>query len=409
MQHFGCLVTLTGLILGSVLPLQMALAQDRAGGPAVRPNLAPGGGTSLTLPGGTGGETVERGWHLSGNVLLDDGSAPPANVSIQRACGGASKRPVAYTDSKGRFSFQVGRDADVLPDASVDVGEEGRVALMTPIGGSTQEGRLSGGSIGNRQLAGCELVAVLPGYRSDVVQLGQRKYTDNPDVGSIVLHRLGNVEGTSVSATSLDAPREAKKAYDRGLDAGRKQKWLEAQAEFEKAVGVYPKYAAAWFELGNALQRQGNKPKARDAFRKSLEADRRFLKPYLPLSVMAFDEKNWAETLDLTTALTRLDPVDYPVAYFFNAIASASLGNLDVAEKSAREAVKVDASHQFPRAEYLLGLILMDKHDYDGALSLLRNYIQRSPNAPDSERIKTQISQIEILARTQPQPAAPQH
>jgi len=399
MQHLGCFLTLTGLILGSVLPQQVALAQGRVGG-----LNSPPGASSLTQPGSGGGETVERGWYLSGKVLMDDGSAPPENVTILRVCGGNGK-PAAYTDSKGRFTFQVGQSSDVLPDASVDSGEEGRVALMTPLGTSTHEGRLFGYA-GNRQFAGCELMAALPGYRSDVVQLGSRKYMDNPDVGSIVLRRLGNVEGTSISGTSYDAPHEAKKAHEKGLDAEKRQKWPEAQAQFEKAVGMYPKYAAAWFELGNALQRQGEKPKARDAYRKSVEADRKFLNPYLPLSMMAFEEKNWAETVDLTTTLTRLDPVDYPLAYLLNAIASASLGRLDAAENSAREAVRVDTNHQVPRAEYVLGLILVDKHDYDGALTLLRSYIQRAPSAPDTENIKKQISQIETLARAQPQPQA---
>jgi tetratricopeptide (TPR) repeat protein len=334
---------------------------------------------------------------------MDDGSAPPANVTIQRLCGGTAK-PMAYTDSKGRFSFQVGTSSsDVLPDASVDSGEEGRVALMTPIGGTIHEGRLFG-SASSRQLAGCQLTATLPGYRSDALELGTRRYMDNPDVGSIVLHRLGNVEGTSVSATSLDAPRDARKAFDKGADAEKKQKWPEAQAEFEKAVAAYPKYAAAWFAMGNALQRQGNKAKAREALRKSLEADRRFLPPYLPLALMAFEEKNWAETADLTASLTRLDPVDYPLGFLLNAISNASLRKLDLAEKSAREAVKLDTRHQLPRAEYVLGVILVDRHDYDGALTLLKSYIQRAPNTPDSENIKKQISQVEELARAQPQP-----
>jgi tetratricopeptide (TPR) repeat protein len=403
MQHLGCFLTLTGLIFGSVLP--EALAQDRSGGGLVTPNAKFQPSVNLVQPGRTG-ESVERGWYLSGKVLMDDGSAPPANITIQRVCGGAGK-PMAYTDSKGRFTFQLGQRSEVLPDASVGSGEEGRLGT-SPIGGSSLEARVLG-SAGNRQLSGCQLTASLPGYRSDAVELGSRRYMDNPDVGSIVLHRLGNVEGTSVSATSLDAPREAKKDYDRGSDAERKQKWPEAQAEYEKAVAAYPKYAAAWFGLGNALHRQGNKPKAREAFLKALEADRRFLGPYLPLSTMAFEEKNWQETVELTATLTRLDPEDYPLAFLFNAVASANLGKLDVAEKSAREAVRLDTRHQLPRAEYVLGLILLDRHEYDGALTLLRSYIQRAPNAPDSENVKKQISHVEELARAQPQPASPEH
>ncbi len=403
MQHVGTFLTLTGLILGSVVSTQLGQAQNRSGAAPVKANVTTGLGTSLTQPSSVG-EPVERGWFLTGKVMMDDGSLPPENVTIQRVCGGMN-RPVAYTDSRGRFSFQLGqKSADVIPDASVDAGEEGRVALMAPIGETTHNGRLFG-SPGSGQMNGCALEASLPGYHSDVLELGGRKYMDNPDVGTIVLHRLGNVEGTSISATSFEAPRDAKKAFEKGLDAGKKQKWPEAQAQFEKAVAQYPKYAAAWFELGTALQRQGNRVKAREAFQKSVKADNKFLKPYFPLSAMAFEEKNWTETVSLTSTLTKLDPVDYPLAFLFNAIANISLGKLDDAEKSAREAVRLDTRHQVPRAEYVLGLILADKHDYDESLALLKSYIERAPNTPDSANIKKQISQIENMARAQ-QPAA---
>jgi tetratricopeptide (TPR) repeat protein len=402
MQHLRCFLTVTGLVFGPGLSEQAALAQIRAMPPSTVNDTAPD--SALAQPGARG-DVVERGWFLSGKVLMDDGSPTPANITIQRVCAGATK-PMGYTDSKGRFSFQMGQKSDAAGDASVDGGEEGLVALMAPIGGSSTEGRLFG-SRSNRQLSGCQLEAALPGYRSDTVEMGNRRYMDNPDVGSIVLHRLGNVEGTSVSATSLDAPREAKKAYDKGMDAERQKKWAAAQTDLEKAVALYPKYAAAWFELGNARQRQGDRAKAREAFRKSMEADRRYLGPYLPLSVMAFEDKNWAETADVTSALTRLDPVDYPMAFLFNAIANAGLGKLDVAEKSARECVKVDIHHVFPRAEYVLGLILADRHDYDAALTQLRGYLQRFPNIPDTDKIKKQISQVEEMARAQPQQPAP--
>ena len=52
-------------------------------------------------------------------------------------------------------------------------------------------------------MSGCEIRAQLAGYRSDSVNLVTRNPLDNPDIGMIVLHRMGNVEGTSISATSL--------------------------------------------------------------------------------------------------------------------------------------------------------------------------------------------------------------
>jgi len=245
--------------------------------------------TSITPPRSNNtGQPLQRSWYLSGRVLMDDGSAPPDSVTIRRNCGGASDKPVAYTDSKGRFSVQFGQPQALIPDASV--GSEPGVGRVD--GSIRSDSQFD--SFGNGRLDGCELLAALPGYRSDM---------DNPDVGSIVLHRLAKVAGNSISATSYEAPPEARKAYDKGLDAERKQKWPEAQAQFQKATGAYSKYAAAWFELGTVYQHQDNKEQSRDAFRKSLEADRRFLKPYLPLASMAFEERDWAQTADLTQTL----------------------------------------------------------------------------------------------------------
>ena len=81
---------------------------------------------------------------------------------------------------------------------------------------------LSGGQRGNAPgMAGCELRASLAGFRSDVVNLSGRRMFDNPDVGTIILHRQANVEGTTISRTTLEAPKDARKAYDKAREALR--------------------------------------------------------------------------------------------------------------------------------------------------------------------------------------------
>jgi tetratricopeptide (TPR) repeat protein len=407
-SKFRCLLTLTGLIFGSAA----ATLAQKGGGASTSPSgpAAGGAGTTTTSPGNPGitrapGSTPEptpqTGVYLTGSVRMDDGTAPPESVTVYRVCNG-NPHPVAYTDSKGGFGFQLNGDNDtVMADASI-------ASSAHPGLGNPAQGAGASGS-GARRLLGCDLQVVMPGYRSDALGLENWQFGDSPEIGTIVLHRLGNVEGASISATSLEAPRDSKKAYEKGLEAEKRQKWPEAQAEFEKAVAGDQKYAAAWFELGSAYQHQGDKVMARGAYQKSLEADRKFLKPYLPLCAMAFEEKDWEETISLADTLTRLDPGDFPLAYLLNAIANFSLGRLDLAEKSAREAIKIDTLHRVPRAEYVLGRILLEKRDYDGALALLKSYIQRAPDARDGEAIKKQIGEIENLAKAQPQPAPPQH
>ncbi len=258
------------------------------------------------------------------------------------------------------------------------------------------------------RLVSCDLRAVLPGYRSDVVNLTGHRYAENPDVGTIILHRLGNVQGSTISVTSLDAPKDARKSYEKGEESMKKEKWPEAQKQLEKAVEIYPKYAAAWYDLGEARLKQSNAAQAQEAFARALEADPKYLKPYLPLATLAMGEKKWQEAADTTGKLTRLDPADYPQAWMFNAIANVHLHNMDAAEESARGAIKADTGHQFPRCEYILALILAEKQQYAAALPLMKSYVEHAPNAPDAESVRKQISTLESAAGKQPAAEQPQ-
>jgi tetratricopeptide (TPR) repeat protein len=346
MRYSSHLKTAAALGLMFTFSIELAFGQGRPGGAGGPPGD----------PDESSDEDLPVASVLSGKVVVEDGTRPPDRVVIERDCGSGSK-PVANTDTKGRFSIPLGQDKS----------------------------------------APCEFRAVLPGYRSDVVKLSAGK----TDMGTIVLHRLSNVEGSIVSVTSRDAPNEAIKAYTKGVESMKKRKWQEAQKELEKAVGLYPKYAAAWYELGMAFASQNNLEQARKALAQSLEADSKFLKPYVPSANVAMQQGNWKEVNEITERLFRLDPVDYPMAYFLNSVANLNLGDLNAAEKSAREAVKLDTGHQLPRAEHVLGVILYNKRDYAGALQLMKSYLGRVPNASDAGAIKSQIVELEKLAVAQ--------
>ena len=134
---------------------------------------------------------------------------------------------------------------------------------------------------------GCDLQAKLAGYRSQTVPLAGRRAMDNPDIGTILLHRIGAPEeGKTISAVSLAAPKDAKKAYDKGMEALKKKKFADAQASFEKAVEMYPKYATAWYELGMLQAGQDKPDMARKSFDLAIENDPKFVQPYLQISML---------------------------------------------------------------------------------------------------------------------------
>jgi tetratricopeptide (TPR) repeat protein len=408
MKHPRSFLALTGLVLGLALAVQPAQAQGGAKPPGSGSPGSAGGGLSPVAPSvqppqpGYDSIPPQRPMFLSGKVMMDDGTEPPDSTMVELACS-LNHLPLGYTDSKGRFSFDLSLKLAMTPDASAASPESGGSGDLFPDANLTGSSR-TGAT--RPRLFGCEIRAVLAGYRSDVASLAGRQTRDSQDLGTLFLHRLANIDGNTISATSYEASKDAKKAYTKGLDEAKRQMWPEARAQFEKAVGLYPRYAEAWFELGQVLELENNTDQARKAYRQALEADRRFLKPYLPLTAMSIQENNWQAVAEMTAALTRLDPADYPQAFLFNAIANLQLNKLDTAEQSARKALELDPDHRFPRAAYVLGLALANKHDYEAALPLLKDFIQRAPNAPDAEAVKMQISVIETRAKAKaPQPA----
>jgi tetratricopeptide (TPR) repeat protein len=284
----------------------------------------------------------------------------------------------------------------MLPDASIDTANPRSMA-------TGQQGAQS--SMSSSPYA-CDLRASLAGYRSDVINLAGRRNLDDPNIGTIMLHSLAHYEGLTTSATSALAPKEARRAYENGLQAKKKSKTDDAQSDFLKATQLYPRYASAWYELGLISEKQARVPDARDAYAKAIAADSRFVNPYERLYMMSFAERNWEDVAKITNQVMHLNPYDFPESLYFNAVANSQLMRLDIAEKSAREAIQLSAT-QNPKVYYILGVILVKKQDFKGAAENLRTYL-KTDAVTDREQVTKLLKecdkQVEARAELKTQP-----
>jgi tetratricopeptide (TPR) repeat protein len=331
------------------------------------------------------------GTYLSGRVAVEDESVAPRGIAIELVCSNL-RRTVASTDSKGRFTFQYGGAANVVSDASAS----GQLSSNPLLGISSGDAATA-----FRTIVNCDLRANLPGYRSDEVSLTDRHARDRSDVGMIVLRRVFAVEGVAVSSTSLNAPKKARDLYDSGLKAMRSGRMDTAAKEFERAIAAYPAYANAWLDLGRVRQQLGAASTAREAWKKAIELDPKLTGAYVELGLDAGLSHEWKVATQSLDRALRLDPLDYPEAWFGDAVAHYYLGEYDDAEKSAREAVRLDLHGRNPRAGYVLGMILARKGDREGAAAELRRYLKAAPRAPDAELVKAQLAAIENSATKQ--------
>ena len=348
---------------------------------------------------------------LLGRVATSDGSALPNDTLVERVCDGKVRQQVHATLG-GEFNMQLAPQPGALLDASGDTGSD-----LPSQRGVNRNPSLAMG-ISRYELTKCELRASANGFHPRTISLLELSPSGGTvDVGAIVVGRAGEVKGATVDVTSFKAPPNARKAYERGLQAGRNDRLSEAQKHFERAVEIYPDYESAWFQLGVVFQRENKKESAWTAYAQATAVNTKFLPPYVALASMAFDAQNWTEVLRLTNHVMDLDPLSHalaaeyildldewnPVAaYYYNAVGNYMLNKIEEAQKSALKAQHLDLRPYFPQVHALLAEIYVQKKQYALAASELQTFLELVPQVKNGDEIRKLLAELEKLSRATP-------
>jgi len=385
------------LAMGLLVPV--ALAQKPPAPPPPAPPSHPAPPTPSSTPPGQPREDLVM--FLLGRVATDDGTPVPFDALIERVCN-ARVRQQVYATSRGDFSMELGSMTDSYLDASGD---------RSPQYG--QSSKVPGTGISRHELTNCELRATVSGFYSSVISLVDlTPGSSSMDVGAIVVHRATKIKGMTLSAAPYKAPRDARRAYEKGLEAERNGRLADARQYFAKAVEIYPKYAYAWFQLGAVLQNLAQKESARMAYTHAMTIDRKFLPPYLSLASMAYEAEDWTQVLNLTNQvldldplkyanvpgyIMDLDPLDYAKAYFYNSAANYKLNKIEDAEKSGLKAERLDVRPRFPQLHLLLAEIFARKNNYATAILETKIYLELAPHAKNADQVREWLAKLEKL------------
>jgi tetratricopeptide (TPR) repeat protein len=324
---------------------------------------------------------------LSGKVMLEGGGVISEPVAIERVCSGTARRE-GYTDFKGQYQFQIGGTSSMtFQDASES-------DLRNPLSTST---RSSGALRRPLDLNGCELRAVLAGYQSSSVALHTTGGDWSYEVAPIYLKRQGNATGTTVSITSMAAPHDAMRAYEKA-ERVRAEKPGEAEKQLNKAVEVYPQFAAAWTLLGDIHRQRGQFEQARTDYEQAASADPQFVNPVLGLATIDMQEKKWDQAVQRTDQILKMNAFAFPMAYFFSAVANYNAHKFQAAEESGKKFKSLDPERTHPEVCRLLAYIYARKQDYAAAAHELRDFLVAAPNAPDADSLAAEAKRFEDLS-----------
>ena len=402
MKSFGILRWIAILVLLILVPCagaQQTTPGGGSGGGSTQPKTPPTVPPINTVPREDRAPqtpTTPEIIYIAGSVMQEDGSPPPFGTVIELDCGDTITRE-ATVDLTGGYGFQVGssnRIGRVMADASdrigVDIFETADVSQNLGSRGWSNSMQTTPLSV---RLLRCEVRGQYTGYRSTSVRMRAGSIWGYTEVEPILMYPIARVQGTSVSLTSMLAPKQARRSVEQATKALKKGQFLEAEVLLKAAIGIYPASAEAWFLLGDVYQLQKHEQEARESYLRAVQADGLYVRPYLRLARLSMNERDWRNAANLSNKALELDPIAFPEAYYLNALAFYNLRDLEAAERSVRKGQRLDLSRQFPQMHLILANILSIKRDALGSIEEMRKYLKDAPKGADAPRVRARLEE----------------
>ena len=295
---------------------------------------------------------------------MEDGSPPGQTVAIERWCEEHSGVIETITNRKGEFTWHVSTESLSIHSLGTGVG--------------SMQGL-------------CFLKASLPGYESSAINLTDPNWFANRNLPPLVLERRGSNPSFTIFA-DIGVPVRASKSWSQAAKAAQARNWAEAERFLRAAVQSSPRFAQGWNALGLMYQNQDKMADAREAYRRAIEIDPKLLPSYLLLARANIAAKDSEGAVRIADALIKADTKRlYPEIYLEKAVGQYRLKDLEGAEASAKEAMRLDPKNQLARSEYVLGLILAAKLDNAGAAEHMRKYLDLEPKAANAGSVRSWI------------------
>lgn len=253
----------------------------------------------------------------------------------------------------------------------------------------------------------CLVEARAVGYTGTSVKFPMRQLTGSVDVGVLTVRRNASADaqeanaapaGQIVSATSLRAPQDAVKSFEKGQTLLRQSKFGDAAKSFESAVKAYPEYAEGWLGLGRARAALKSVPAARDAFVRAAEIDPQIPGPPAELGLLAIQTNDLTAAVQYLDRSLKIDPIGTYQICFSDAMVNLVLKRYGPAERSAAAALRFGDNADHARADYVLGYALLARGANAEAKQRLLRYLELSPKAPERPQIERELARIDSLA-----------
>jgi tetratricopeptide (TPR) repeat protein len=198
-------------------------------------------------------------------------------------------------------------------------------------------------------------------------------------------------EGT-VNAQEAEIPADAKKEYDAAKKSLDQKDADAAVKQYRKAIQLYPKYSAAYLDLGLLHLDMGKFDDAQSELQSANELNPNNPGGFLALGALLNRQKKFDDAEKALTHGLQLNPEvadgQYELAKTYWAT-----GKWQDAEPHAQKAATLAPTMAPPHV--LLGNIALRRQDTVGAVKEFQEYLKLDPNGPMAGGVKQMIEKIE--------------
>lgn len=249
-----------------------------------------------------------------------------------------------------------------------------------------------------RRLTAGEYVMVLGSIRRSI-EIGPSLADPNGRVNVNVDLTAPEVEpdesGHRVSVRQLSIPKQAWREYEDAEKALARRDVSGAVAHFKRALAIAPRFATAWNDLGTIAYQTAHYVEAEADFRKALDADPEAYAPLVNLGGVLINLGRLDEALEFNQRAVLNRPKD-PLANAQLGMAYFYSGRLDSAEKYLSAAKQIDPDH-FSHPQAMLADIHLRRNEPEAAMADLQDLLERHPDLPNASAIRAELTKLRQL------------
>ena len=201
----------------------------------------------------------------------------------------------------------------------------------------------------------------------------------------------------TVGAMDLQIPESAAKEFDKATALMAKHDWKKAIERLDKALAIYPQYAAAYNNLGVVYSRIGDRNREREALRKAISLNDHFAPAFVNLAKMAISDRDFPAAEALLDKAAGMDPS--------NSQNLVLLANVELLDRHYDQAItncrKVHSLAQGSHSlvHYIAARAFEHENRTSDAVAEFQIFLSEEPSGERAEAVRKELAGLQTQPR----------